>query len=55
MQYPTAGFRVLALASLCYIGASCGTIPDVGLAERCADIMRRAYPSASIDITKREG
>ena len=27
---------------------------DVGLAERCADIMRRAYPSAAIDITKSE-
>jgi hypothetical protein len=54
MQCLTAGFRVLALASLCCIGAGCGTIPDVGLAERCGDIMRRAYPSASIDITKRE-
>jgi hypothetical protein len=54
MQCPTAGLRVLALALLCCIGAGCGTIPAVGLAERCADIMRRAYPSASIDITKRE-
>ena len=24
------------------------------MAERCADIMRRAYPSAAIDITKTE-
>ena len=54
MQCPTAGARVLALALLCCISAGCGTIPDVGLAERCADIMRRAYPSATIDITKRE-
>jgi len=54
MQCPTASPRVLALALLCCIGAGCGTIPDVGLAERCADIMRRAYPSATIDITKRE-
>jgi hypothetical protein len=54
MQCPTAGLRVLALALLCCIDAGCGTIPDVGLAERCADIMRRAYPSATIDITRRE-
>lgn len=54
MQCLTAGLRVLALALLCCIGAGCGTIPGVGLAERCAEIMRRAYPSATIDITTRE-
>jgi hypothetical protein len=27
---------------------------NVGVAERCADVMRRAYPSAAIDITKTE-
>jgi hypothetical protein len=34
--------------------AGCGVTPEVGLAERCADIMRHAYPSATIDITKRD-
>ena len=43
----------LLAAALCCVAAACGGIPrDVGLAERCADIMRRAYPSAAIDITK---
>jgi hypothetical protein len=33
--------------------AGCSSIPrDVGLGERCADMMRRAYPNATIDITK---
>ena len=45
----------LLCAVLCSLAAACGGIPrDVGLAERCADIMRRAYPSAAIDITKSE-
>ena len=45
----------LLCAVLCSLAAACGGIPrDVGLAERCADIMRRAYPNASIDITKTE-
>jgi hypothetical protein len=45
----------LLSAALCCVAAACGGIPrDVGLAERCADIMRRAYPSAAIDITKTE-
>jgi hypothetical protein len=39
-------------AALCCVAAACGIPHDVGLAERCADIMRRAYPSAAIDITK---
>ncbi len=45
----------LLCAVLCSVTAACGGIPrDVGLGERCADIMRRAYPSAAIDITKAE-
>jgi hypothetical protein len=46
--------RVLTLAGFCGVNVGCGLVPDLGLAERCADIMRRAYPSATIDITKRE-
>jgi hypothetical protein len=42
------------LAALCALVPGCGIPRDVGLAERCADIMRRAYPSAAIDITKAE-
>jgi hypothetical protein len=45
----------LLSAALCCVAAACGGIPrDVGLGERCADIMRRAYPNAAIDITKTE-
>jgi hypothetical protein len=39
---------------LCSVAAACVAPRDVGLAERCAEIMRRAYPSAAIDITKTE-
>jgi hypothetical protein len=40
--------------ALCSVVAACAVPRDVGVAERCADIMRRAYPSATIDITKSE-
>jgi hypothetical protein len=36
------------------MAAGCAIPRDVGLAERCADIMRRAYPSAAIEMTKSE-
>ena len=39
---------------LCSVAAACVVPRDIGVAERCADIMRRAYPSAAIDITKSE-
>ncbi len=42
------------LAALCSLAAGCSIPRDIGLAERCADVMRRAYPSATIDITKSE-
>jgi hypothetical protein len=32
--------------------AACAIPHDVGLAERCAEVMRRAYPAAAIEITK---
>jgi hypothetical protein len=32
----------------------CQIVPSGGMADRCADIMQRAYPGADIDITKRE-
>ena len=44
----------MMLAILCSEPAGCGIQRDIGLAERCADIMRRAYPSAAIEITKSE-
>ncbi len=44
----------LLSAALCCVAAGCGIPRDVGLAERCADMMRRAYPSAAIEITKSE-
>jgi hypothetical protein len=42
----------LLLVMLAAIAAGCGIPRDVGLAERCADFMRRAYPSAPIEITR---
>ena len=53
-----AAFRqastALLCAALCSVAAACVIPRDVGVAERCADIMQRAYPSAAIDITKTE-
>ena len=42
------------LAALCAATPGCSIPHDVGLAERCGEMMRRAYPSAEIDITKSE-
>jgi hypothetical protein len=42
------------VAVLCSLAAGCGIPHDVGLAERCAEFMQRAYPSARIEITKSE-
>ena len=47
------GVAAPLLAALCSLAAGC--IPHaVGFADRCADVMRRAYPSATIEITKSE-
>jgi hypothetical protein len=35
------------------VPAACALAPAGGLAERCAGLMRQAYPEADIDITKR--
>lgn len=53
MQYirSVAWALVLGLAGCLNSGRG---LRDVGLAERCADIMQRAFPSATIDITKSE-
>ena len=52
MECLKAELRVLTLAVFCFAGVGCGIRSDVGLAERCAKIMRQAYPSASLVITK---
>ena len=44
----------LALCLVCSLGTGCGITRDVGLAGRCADIMQRAFPSATIEIGKSE-
>jgi hypothetical protein len=41
----------MTLAGVCLV-AGCAIPHDVGLAERCADIMQRADPAAAIEITK---
>ena len=43
---------VLGLAG--WLAAGCGGVRDIGLVERCADIMQRAFPSASIEIGESE-
>jgi hypothetical protein len=44
----------LAAGLPCLTLAACHVIPQGGMAERCAALMREAYPGAEIDITKRE-
>jgi hypothetical protein len=48
------GGAALIFAALCSLAVGCGIPHAVGLADRCADVMRAAYPSATIDITKNE-
>ena len=43
---------VAVLGLTCCLAAGCGGVRDIGLAERCADIMQRAFPSASIEVGK---
>jgi hypothetical protein len=53
MQFLRQARIVLLPAILCSGAGGCSSIPhDVGLADRCADIMQRAYPNATIDVTK---
>jgi hypothetical protein len=53
MQSIRLGSAVCVLGLICCLGTGCGSIPhDVGLAERCADIMQRAFSSATIEIGK---
>jgi hypothetical protein len=53
MLCPRRASAALAVGSLCLV-TGCHLVPAGGMAERCADIMQRAYPGADIDITKRE-
>ena len=42
-------------AGLCLVGAlvtGCAGVRDIGLAERCAEIMQLAFPSSAIEIGK---
>jgi hypothetical protein len=45
-------FSILALISATSLLVGCGRLPG-GLADRCAEIMKVAIPSADIDIDKR--
>ena len=44
----------MVFGSLCCLDAGCSLVPSGGMADRCADLMQRAYPGADIDVTKRE-
>jgi hypothetical protein len=52
MRHLGSAATLLGLA--CCLGSGCGVARDVGLAARCADIMQRAFPSATIEIGKTE-
>lgn len=54
MRYSRQAPAVVVLAFLCLELTGCGIPRSVGLAERCADIMRRANPGAALEITKSE-
>ena len=55
MRSIRSGSAVCVLGLVCCLGPGCGSIPhDVGVAGRCADIMQRAFPSATIEIGKSE-
>src|SRR5690348_182273 len=50
-RYARQASAVVMLAFLCLELTGCGIPRGVGLAERCADIMRRANPGAALEIT----
>jgi hypothetical protein len=52
MHHPGRAATLLGL--VCSLGAGCGVTRDVGLAGRCAEIMQRAFPNATIEIGKSE-
>ena len=54
MQPIRQGAAATLLVALSAIAGGCSIPHSVGLAERCADIMKSAYPNAAIDITKSE-
>ena len=45
---------LLALGLAGAVDAGCGLVPSNGMAERCADLMQRAYPGADFAIIKSE-
>ncbi len=45
---------LLALGFAGIVGAGCSLVPSGGMADRCADLMQRAYPGAAFDIVKSE-
>ena len=54
MRHLRLGSAAATLCLFCSLATGCGITPDVGLAARCADIMQRAFPSATIEIAKSE-
>jgi len=54
MRHPWSLAAALCFGVVCCLSSGCGVTRDVGLAERCADTMLRAFPSANIEIGKSE-
>jgi hypothetical protein len=47
-------WRAIAAGSLQLALAGCHLVPAGGMADRCAQLMRLAYPGADIDIKQRQ-
>ena len=54
MRYPQVDPTAFVFGLACCLASGCGITRNVGLAERCADLMQRAFPSANIEIGKNE-
>ena len=54
MRHLRGGLAAFVFGLVCCLGSGCGITRDAGLAERCADVMQRAFPNATIDIGKSE-
>lgn len=54
MRHLRSDPAAIVLSIVCSFCAGCGITRDVGLAARCADIMQRAFPSATIEIGNSE-
>jgi hypothetical protein len=53
-MHHSASLWILTVVCLAGCGPGSRFAPEGGMAERCADVMIKAYPSAAIEVTKSE-